>query len=310
MKKVIVTGGAGFIGSHLSEELVKRGHLVIIVDNLSTGNINNIKHLLNKDSVQFVKNSIADLPLLRELFHGVDYIFHEAAIPTVPRSIENPRVSHDINATGTLNVLIAAKENSVKKVIYASSSSVYGDVHTLPKREDMMPQPESPYAVSKLTGEYYCQVFQKVYGLPTVCLRYFNVYGPRQDPDRKHAAVIPKFIKVALNGDPLIIFGDGEQTRDFTFVKDVVDATILAAESDACGLLNVSYGKSINLKDLAKFIVNIAGKNIGVIHQELRAGDVRHSLADISRARAFGYEPKYSLEEGLRETIRSFKHET
>lgn len=310
MKNVVVTGGAGFIGSHLAEELSRRRYHVIILDDLSTGKLENIKDLLTKENVEFIKDSIADLPMLQKIFHDVDYVFHQAAIASVPRSIDNPRASHDVNVSGTLNVLLAAQGNSAKKVIYASSSSVYGDTPTLPKGEDMMPNPLSPYAVTKLAGEYYCLVFHQVYGLPTVCLRYFNVYGPRQDPTSQYAAVIPRFITRAFEGNSPIILGEGEQTRDFTFIKDVVAANILAAESDAYGLFNIAQGKSITINELAKLVTTIMGKNIELIHQEPRAGDVRHSLADISRARAFGYEPKYSLEEGLRETIRSFKHET
>ncbi len=310
MKNVVVTGGAGFIGSHLAEELSRRRYHVIILDDLSTGKLENIKDLLTKENVEFIKDSITDLPMLQKIFHDVDYVFHQAAIPSVPRSIDNPRASHDVNVSGTLNVLLAAQGNSAKKVIYASSSSVYGDTPTLPKGEDMMPNPLSPYAVTKLAGEYYCLVFHQVYGLPTVCLRYFNVYGPRQDPTSQYAAVIPRFITRAFEGNSPIILGEGEQTRDFTFIKDVVAANILAAESDAYGLFNIAQGKSITINELAKLVTTIMGKNIELIHQEPRAGDVRHSLADISRARAFGYEPKYSLEEGLRETIRSFKHET
>ncbi len=310
MKNVVVTGGAGFIGSHLAEELSRRRYHVIILDDLSTGKLENIKDLLTKENVEFIKDSIADLPMLQKIFHDVDYVFHQAAIASVPRSIDNPRASHDVNVSGTLNVLLAAQGNSAKKVIYASSSSVYGDTPTLPKGEDMMPNPLSPYAVTKLAGEYYCLVFHQVYGLPTVCLRYFNVYGPRQDPTSQYAAVIPRFITRAFEGNSPIILGEGEQTRDFTFIKDVVAANILAAESDAYGLFNIAQGKSITINELAKLVTTIMGKNIELIHQDPRAGDVRHSLADISRARAFGYEPKYSLEEGLRETIRSFKHET
>lgn len=310
MKKVVVTGGAGFIGSHLVEVLAGRGYRVIILDDLSTGKVENIQALLGKENAEFIKGSITDLPLLRRLFRGVDQVFHQAALPSVPRSIENPQASHEVNVSGTLNVLLAARENSVKKAIYASSSSVYGDIPTLPKREDMVPHPLSPYAVTKLTGEYYSQVFHQVYGLPTVCLRYFNVYGPRQDPNSQYAAVIPSFIKRALEGNPPIIFGDGEQTRDFTFVKDAVEATIQAAESDACGLFNIAQGESITINELARLVISIVGKNMEPVHQEPRPGDIRHSLADISRARAFGYEPRYSLEKGLRETIRSFQHET
>ena len=228
----------------------------------------------------------------------------------MPRSIENPIASHEVNLTGTLNVLIAARDNAVKKVIYASSSSVYGDTQTLPKKEDMLPAPQSPYAVTKLAGEYYCQVFHRVYGLPTVCLRYFNVYGSRQNPCSQYAAVIPGFIRKVFQRKSPIIFGDGEQTRDFTFVEDAAEATILAAESNASGIFNIGRGESTSINQLAELIIGLVGKVVEPIHEESRSGDIKHSLADISRARAFGYEPKYSLEEGLRETIRSFQRET
>lgn len=303
MKKVVVTGGAGFIGSHLAGRLVERGYRTTILDNLSTGKIENIEELIKNDHVEFIRGSITDPPLLNKLFHDVSYVFHLAAIPSVPRSVENPRASHEVNVNGTLNVLLAARENSVKKVVYASSSSVYGDTPTLPKREDMTPHPLSPYAVTKLAGEYYCQVFSEVYQLPTVCLRFFNVYGPRQDPNSQYAAAVPIFIKRVREGNPPVIFGDGRQTRDFTFVKDTVEANILAVESDARGLLNIARGESITINELAKVVISIMGKNMKPIHQELRPGDIRHSLADISRARTLGYDPKYSLKDGLGETI-------
>jgi len=310
MKKAVVTGGAGFIGSHLTEELARRGYYVIILDDFSTGKIENIEPLLKKKSVELIQGSITDLPLLRRFFPGVDYVFHQAAIPSVSRSIENPEVTHEVNATGTLNVLLVAKDNGVRKVIYASSSSVYGDTPTLPKSEDMLPNPQSPYAVTKLAGEYYCHVFQEVYGLPSMCLRYFNVYGPRQDPLSEYAAVIPKFIKTVSEKSPPIIFGDGEQTRDFTFIKDAVEANILAAESNATGIFNIGRGESITINQLARLTIKLMGDNVEPIHAEPRPGDIRYSLADISRAKTFGYNPKYSLEEGLMETIRRFQHET
>lgn len=310
MKKVVVTGGAGFIGSHLTEELERQGYYVIIIDDLSTGSITNKEPLLKKANVDFIKGCITDLSLLRNLFQGVYYVFHQAAIPSVPRSIENPQASHNVNVTGTLNVLLAARESGVKKVIYASSSSVYGDTPTLPKAEDMAPNPQSPYAVTKLTGEYYCQVFHQVYSLATVCLRYFNVYGPRQNPDSQYAAVIPIFIKRIYENKPPIIFGDGEQTRDFTFVKDVTEANILTAESDASGVFNIGSGKSITINQLASLTIKLMEKSdIKPTYKEPRLGDIRDSLANIDRARTFGYSPKYSLEEGLRETIRIYKNE-
>ena len=307
-KKAVVTGGAGFIGSHLADELAKQGYHVVILDDLSTGKKENIAGLLNQDNVEFVEGNITDLPMLRKLFQCVDYIFHQAAIPSVPRSIKNPLASHEANLTGTLNVLLAARDNGVKKVIYASSSSVYGDIPTLPKREDMIPNPQSPYAVTKLAGEYYCHVFRQAYALPTACLRYFNVYGPRQDPNSQYAAVIPRFIKRVSQGSSPIIFGDGEQTRDFTFIKDVVQANILAAESNASGIFNIGKDERTTINQLAELIIRLIGNNIKPIHEEPRPGDIRHSLADISRARAFTYNPKYSLEEGLTETISSLQH--
>ena len=306
MERVIVTGGAGFIGSHLAEELVRRGYYVTILDDLSTGKMPNIERLLSKKNIDFVRGSVTKLPLLLELFKNALYVFHQAAIPSVPRSVDSPQFSHEANITGTLNVLLSARDNHVNKVIYASSSSVYGDTQTLPKREDMLPSPQSPYAVTKLSGEYYCQVFHQVYGLPTTCLRYFNVYGPRQDPDSQYAAVIPRFIKRTSEGNPPIIFGDGEQTRDFTFVKDTVEANILAAQSDACGLFNISRGESITINRLAELVIDLVGNKVEPIHQEPRPGDIRHSLADVSKAKAFGYEPKYGLEVGLAETIGWF----
>ena len=307
MKKAVVTGGAGFIGSHLAEELARRDWRVIILDDLSTGKRDNTEMLLNQDKLEFVEGSVLAIHLLEEVFHGVDCVFHQAAIPSVPRSIENPLASHEANATGTLNVLIAARDASVRKVIYASSSAVFGDTPTLPKREDMPPNPQSPYAVAKLAGEYYCRVFQEVYGLATVCLRYFNVYGPRQDPDSEYAAVIPRFIKRALEGKAPVIFGDGEQTRDFTFVKDAAEANILAAESQACGVFNIGNGKSITVNELANQVLSITGSEAEPVHEEPRPGDITHSVADISRARTIGYEPKYTLEEGLKRTIEEFR---
>ncbi len=308
MEKVIVTGGAGFIGSHLAEELARRGYQVTILDDLSTGEMENIKELLKKGSVQFIQDSITNFSLLKELFQGAIYVFHQAALPSVPRSVKDPLAANEVNITGTLNVLLAARDNKVRKVVYASSSSVYGDTPTLPKKEDMVPHPQSPYAVSKLAGEHYCRVFQEVYGLATACLRYFNVYGPRQNPDSQYAAVIPRFIRWASEGSPLIIFGDGEQTRDFTFIADAVEANILAAEGNASGVFNIGRGKSIAINELAQLVIKLTGNNVEPVHREPREGDIRHSLADISKARTLGYEPRYNLEEGLEET-RKFHHE-
>lgn len=304
-QRAVVTGGAGFIGSHLVEALVSRGYQVTIIDDLSTGKKQNVGKLLG-DKVHLIQASVTDPSLLTRLFQNIDYVFHLAALPSVPRSIEAPLASHQVNITGTLNVLVSARDNGVSKVVYASSSAVYGDTPLLPKREDMTPNPQSPYAVTKVSGEYYCKVFQTVYGLDTVCLRYFNVYGPRQDPDSQYAAVIPRFISRALEGNPPIIFGDGEQTRDFTFVRDAVEANILAAESDATGVFNIGSRSRTTINELAKLIARLLATGVKPTYQEPRAGDIGHSLADISKARQIGYNPKYSLEEGLKETIREW----
>ena len=307
MKKVVVTGGAGFIGSHLSGKLAEGDYQVIILDDLSTGKMENVELLLKKDNVKLVKGSITDLPLLKEVFQGVQYVFHLAAIASVPWSIKDPQLSHEVNATGTLKVLLAAKDSGVSKVIYSSSAAVYGDTPTLPQREDMLPNPQSPYAASKLAAEYYCRVFQQVYSLPTVCLRYFNIYGPRQNPDSEYATVIPKFIKMISQGQPPVIYGDGKQTRDFIFVKDAVTANILAAESEAAGVFNISAGKSTTISELAGLITSLMGSHLAPIHKSIRPGDIMHSFADISRAEAFGFRPEYSLEKGLAETIRELR---
>ena len=308
--KYIVTGGAGFIGSHITGELVQRGHEVVILDNLFSGRMENIAPFLVQENVTFVNGSITDPPLLKETFVGADGVFHQAAIASVPRSIANPLATNEANVTGTLNVLVAARTCGVKKVVFASSSSVYGDTPTLPKREDMTPRPLSPYAVSKLAGEQYMQVFSEVYGISTVSLRYFNVFGPRQDPDSAYAAVIPKFITSILNHRSPAIFGDGEQTRDFTYVRDVMQANIRAMESGATGVFNVAYCTRINLKELAALIMEITGITVPLSYEPARAGDVRDSLADISRAQeAFSYAPEYTVRTGLEETIAWYRQQ-
>lgn len=309
-KKVIVTGGAGFIGSHLVEELVRRDYQVIILDDLSTGREDNIGQLLKRDNVRLVQGTVTDLHLLQGLFKNADYIFHQAAIASVSRSIENPHESHCVNITGTLNVLLAARDGGVRKVIFASSSAVYGDTPTLPQIEDMIPDPQSPYALTKLVGEYYCSIFHRIYALPTICLRYFNVYGPRQTADSQYAAVVPMFIARVLQDKPPTIYGDGKQTRDFTFIRDVIEANILAAESDADGIFNIGTGKSITINEMTELIINLLGSDIKPIHQEPRSGDVKHSLADITRAQSFGYTPRHNLEEGLKEVISRFRDKT
>jgi UDP-glucose 4-epimerase len=303
--KVVVTGGAGFIGSNLTDELA-RDHEVTVIDNLSTGRIENLDHI--RDRIQFINGSILDLDLLRRAFAGADTVFHQAAIPSVQRSVDNPIASNQANVDGTLNVLVAAKDSRVRKVVFASSSSVYGDTPTLPKREDMKPNPKSPYAITKMAGEYYCRVFSEVYGLKTVCLRYFNVFGPRQDPKSEYAAVIPRFVTRILEGKPPVIYGDGQQTRDFTFVKDVVKANILAGMGDAEGVFNIACGRRISLNELAGLIMEIVGRQVEPEYDEPRAGDIRDSLADISAAgEALGYHPDYDMNSGLKETVKWFQ---
>jgi len=308
VEKVVVTGGAGFIGSHLAEELARRGYYVIILDDLSTGRLKNITDLLRKDNARFVRSSITELSLLRKLFQGVEYVFHHAAIARVPHSIEDPLTTNEVNIRGTLNVLMAARENRVRKVIHASSSAVYGETPSLPQREAMTPNPLSPYALTKSAGENYCEIFRQIYGLSTVSLRYFNVYGPRQDPHSQYATVIPAFIRSISRNLPPIIFGDGEQSRDFIFVEDVVRANILAAKTHAQGPYNIGSGKSITINHLAEVILSLMQKDSQPIREKPRTGDPRHTLAEISKAEGFGYKPEYSLEEGLEATIPFYAH--
>ncbi len=305
--KILVTGGAGFIGSHLAEELANHNE-VTIIDDLSTGKIETIKELVKRKNVKFIKGSITDFNLLQNGMKDIDYVFHQAALPSVPRSIKDPISSNEVNVTGTLNVLTAAKDSGIKKVICASSSSVYGDTPTLPKSENMPVNPLSPYAVTKATGEFYCKVFQDIYGLKTASLRYFNVFGPRQDPNSQYAAVIPKFINAIMNNEPPVIFGDGEQSRDFSYIKHVVDANILACGSDKTGIFNIACGRRITINQLVDMINEILGKDIEPVYKEPRSGDIKYSLADISRARTFGYEPESDFKEELRETIRWFSN--
>jgi UDP-glucose 4-epimerase len=305
-KKVVVTGGMGFIGSHLTEKLLGENE-VTVIDNESTGKIENIKHLLNHKNLTAIKGSIVDLNLT-EIFKEKDYVFHLAAIPSVPRSVKDPFSSNEANITGTLKVLIAAKDAGIKKVVFSSSSSVYGDTPTLPKREDMPVNPQSPYAITKATGEMYCRVFEELYGLPTVCLRYFNVFGPRQDPTSQYSAVIPKFITAIMNDESPVIYGDGEQSRDFTFVKNVVDANTLSCESDKTGIFNIACGRRITINQLVDYINEIQGEEIKSVYADSRPGDIKHSLADISKASDFGYNPKDEFKEELTKTVEWFKN--
>ncbi len=302
-KKVLITGGAGFIGSNLAEELAEEND-VVILDDLSTGRIENIRGLLENDKARFIKGSITDPDLLRQSFRDIDYVFHQAAIPGVPASVIDPVTSNIVNINGTLNVLIAARDNGVRKVVCASSCAVYGDTAVPPVAETTPLAPKSPYAVTKMTGEHYCNVFREIYNLPTVSLRYFNVYGPRQDPKSEYAAVIPKFITKALAGEPLVIYGDGLQTRDFVFVKDVVRANITAAESKETGVFNIGSGEAVTVNELAGAVVNLCGKNPGVVHVEPREGDIKNSQAIIEKAkRLLGWEPEVRIEEGIKRTV-------
>jgi UDP-glucose 4-epimerase len=303
-KKVIVTGGLGFIGSHLVEALVEKND-VTVIDNQSTGKLENIEHL--DACPEVVEGDVAALNLA-EIFDGGDYVFHEAALPSVQRSIDEPLMSNHSNATGTLKVLIAAKESGIQKVVYASSSSVYGDTVELPKREDMCLAPKSPYAVTKATGELYCTAFQQVYGLRTVSLRYFNVFGPRQDHRSGYAAVIPKFIAALLNNSPPTVYGDGEQSRDFTFVRHVVEANVRACESTATGIFNIACGRSATLNELIALLAKITGSDIEPTYAAPRPGDIRDSLAAITKARVFGYAPRSNFEDELQETVRWFEN--
>lgn len=307
-KTIMITGGAGFIGSHLARELATENK-VTIVDDLSTGKMSNIYDLVNQKRVNFIQGSILDIQMLRECFSGAEFVFHLAAMTSVPQSVSDPVSSGKVNISGTLNVLQAAKESGARHVVFASSCAVYGDSPEQPKTEVMPPQPESPYAVTKLVGEHYCRIFTRLYGMPATCLRYFNVYGPGQDPASQYAAVIPKFIRLMIDGQSPTIYGDGEQTRDFVFVKDIARANMLAAESGATGVFNIGSGTSSTIRHVALQISAALGKQIPISYVDPRPGEIRTSLADISKARDIGYSPKYQLEEGLKETIESFCHE-
>lgn len=310
MDKYLVTGGAGFIGSHIAEELATKGFFVRIVDNFLTGKEENIAPFL--DRIELIRGDIRDYQLCRDALKDIDYVLHQAALPSVPRSVENPLLTNAINIEGTLNILLAAKDASVKKVVFASSSSVYGDDEHLPKKEGLEGSPMSPYAVTKLVGEKYCQVFSEMYGLPTVCLRYFNVFGPRQDPFSEYAAVIPNFIMRLLSDKAPIIYGDGEQSRDFTYIANVVEANLQAARTpDISGqILNLGNGVQTSVNVLAKTLMELMKKNIKPIHEEERPGDVRHSYADISKAESLlNYTPRVSLGDGLKRTIEWFSNQ-
>jgi len=309
MKNILVTGGAGFIGSNLTIELVKRDYNVKVIDNLSTGNLKNLDSVI--DNIEFIEDDIYRSNKLEEYLKDVDIIFHQAALPSVQRSIDNPIETHNNNCTATIRLLTAAKNTGVKKIIYAASSSAYGNRKEDYKVEYMKPQPLSPYAATKLVGEYYMKVFSHVYDIEAICLRYFNVFGPNQDPNSPYSAVIPLFIKAVLNDEQPIIYGDGKQSRDFTYVANNVQANVLAMESDvkAGETLNIACGKSYSLLDILNIINKTLEKNIKPIFKEEREGDVKDSLANISKAKKLiDYEPIIDFEEGLKKTIEYYKN--
>src|SRR6267142_927269 len=305
----LVTGGAGFIGSHIAAALAASGAHVRVIDDLSTGYRQNLEAI--KGDFDFIHASLSDENALARVMEDAELVFHEAALPSVPRSVENPRETHIACVDATFSLLLAARDRKVRRVVYAASSSAYGDQAILPKQEEMLPEPLSPYAVAKLVGEYYCQVFTRAYGLETISLRYFNVFGPRQDPGSPYSGVISRFISALLSGESPVIFGDGEQSRDFTYVANVVEANLRAAETkDGIGqIINIGNGERTTLNELLSQLKTLTGRTeIEVEHLPTRAGDVRDSLADIARAREFlGFEPRVGLREGLQLTIDWWK---
>jgi len=308
MSVYVVTGGGGFIGSHIVEELLAREETVRIIDNFSTGKRENVEAFKNR--ARIIELDLAEAKNLKEVIDGADYVIHQAAIPSVPKSILDPVSSHHANVDGTLNLLVACRDAGVKRVVYASSSSLYGDSPTLPKHEGMMPNPLSPYGAQKLFAETYCQVFTKAYGLETVSLRYFNVFGPRQDSTSQYSGVLALFIPAVLLGRRPTIYGDGLQSRDFTYVRNVVEANLLACKVPGVGghVFNVACGDRITVNSMLQHINHITGKDILPIYAESRAGDIKHSQADITRAKEhLGYEPVVSFSEGLRHTIEWYR---
>ncbi len=308
MRTFLVTGGAGFIGSHIAETLVQRGDRVRVLDNLSTGHLSNMDGF--RDGIEFVEGDLVDADLVAEVVGGVDCIFHQAALASVPRSVEQPLETNAACVTGTLTLLDAARRAGVRRLVYAASSSAYGDRPTSSKRETDVPDPISPYGAAKLAGEHYCRAFTSTYGFETVCLRYFNVFGPRQDPDSPYSAVIPLFITAMLQDRPPVIYGNGLQSRDFTFVANVVHANLLAADAKGVAgrMFNAANGKSTNLLTLIDLLNRLLGTDVKPQHAEPRAGDVRESLADITAARKMlGYESLIDFEEGLRRSISYYR---
>ena len=308
MECYLVTGGGGFIGSNIVENLLVKGKKVKVLDNFSTGRRTNLTAFLS--DIELIEGDIRSYHTVRNAVRGVDFILHQAALPSVPRSVTDPITTNDVNVTGTLNLLHAAVDAKVKRLVYASSSSVYGDNPISPKVETLTPNPKSPYAVSKLTAEYYCKVFYQIYGLETVCLRYFNVFGPRQDPTSQYSAVIPKFVKAIKGGQSPIIYGDGSQSRDFTFVANNVAANLLACERQGVAgqAFNIACGTNFTLMDLVKNINEIMGKDIKPAFEQARTGDILHSLAGIELAKKeLGYAPSVDFKQGLKLLIEKFE---
>ena len=306
--KYLVTGGAGFIGSHLVESLVNKGQDVRVLDNFLTGKRENLAEFLDK--IELIEGDIRDYGTCKKALNGVDYVLHQAALPSVPRSIEDPLLTNAINVVGTLNLLVACKEAKVKKIVFASSSSVYGDEPKLPKKEGIEGVPLSPYAVTKLVGENYLRIFSEIYGLGTVSLRYFNIFGPRQDPHSQYAAVIPNFITKVIAGESPKIFGDGDQSRDFTYVANVVKANLLAVESeDITGeVFNIACGDRITVNTLFEKIRHFFQKDVNPFYEKPRPGDILHSFADIGKAmKMLNYKPAVSFDDGLKETIQWYR---
>jgi len=303
----LVTGGAGFIGSHIVVALVERGDRVRVIDDLSSGTRENLSEVLS--DIELIERDIRDVEATKNAVRGVEAVFHLAAVPSVPRSVKEPRLTHEVNVDGTFNMLMAARDTGVSRFIFSSSSSIYGDTETLPKVEDMPPRPKSPYALQKLIGEQYARIFSETYGMSTICLRYFNIFGPRQNPKSEYAAVIPRFITNMINDRPPVIYGDGTQTRDFTYISNAVSANLLAAEKDSFGgeVVNISTGIQLDLNSLAKKVGEITHREYDPIYEETRPGDVKHSMGEITRARELlGYRVVTTLEEGLVATYESF----
>ena len=310
MPNVLVTGGAGFIGSNLTEALLKKGHRVRILDNFSTGKRENLIFDRENHSLDVVEGDIRDFTVCQKAMKEIEYVFHQAALPSVPQSVEDPLTSNSVNVVGTLNILLAARDEGVRRLIYASSCAIYGDDPTLPKKEDMIPVPLSPYALQKYIGEHYGRLFFQLYGLEAVSLRYFNVFGPKQDPNSIYSAVIPRFIDALVQGRPPIVFGDGEQSRDFIYVENVVQANLLAMDAKHLHgeVINIASGERRSLNQLIDILKEILGSKVSPVYQEARKGDIKHSLADIHQGKKIlNYDPQVEIKVGLKKTVEYFR---